>query len=454
MVSRQPLAALVCFCLFNPVSAQETKLSDAAARGKEALETQAFNTSVWTPRGYEEAWKYWDQDLKQQPENYDTAFQDRYGLHPAPFPNGKYPLGLRETKGLFGQSLTSDCMLCHGGSILGKSYVGLGNSRLDIAALFAELGKASGASSGKLPLTFSNVRGTSEAAAFAIFLLAFREPDLKVRLKPLPLDLKDDMCEDVPAWWLLKKKKTMYFTGSTSAASVRSIMQFMLASTHGAATFDREEKTFADIQAYILSLTPPKYPFKVDQTLAKQGEAVFVKNCSTCHGTYGKEWTYPNKIVPLDVILTDTKRFTGISAKWGEYYNKSWFAQKEHGGTGKAYPVHATKGYQAPPLDGVWATAPYLHNGSVPTLYHLLNSKTRPKIFTRSYQTGEKDYDREKVGWKVEWLKNGADANLPPIEQRKIYDTRLPGRSNYGHFFGDDLTEAERWAVIEYLKTL
>src|SRR5204863_1077822 len=116
-------------------------------------------------------------------------------------------------------------------SILGQSHVGLGNSALDIQALFQDMGKASG-SGGMLPFTFSNVRGTSEAAAFAVFLLAFREPNLNVRLKPLELDLNTELCEDVPAWWLLKKKITMYHTGTTSAKSVRSIMQFMLASTH------------------------------------------------------------------------------------------------------------------------------------------------------------------------------------------------------------------------------
>src|SRR5262249_9650893 len=117
----------------------------------------------------------------------------------------------------------------------------------------------------------------------------------------------------------------------------------------------------------------------------------------------------------------------------------------------QAMPHH---GYQAPPLDGVWATAPYFHNSSVPTLYHILNSKTRPKIFTRSYRTGPEEYDTEKVGWKITVLEKPADPKLPPIERRKIYDTGLTGRGNSGHTFGDALTEEQRMAVIEYLKTL
>src|SRR5262249_34669144 len=118
------------------------------------------------------------------------------------------------------------------------------------------------------------------------------------------------------------------------------------------------------------------------------------------------------------------------------------------------YPAMRSDGYQAPPLDGIWATAPYLHNGSVPTVYHLLNSKTRPRIFTRSYRTGKEEYDPEKLGWKIKVLDAVANPKLPDFERRKIYDTTLPGRGNGGHTFGDDLTEAERMAVIEYLKTL
>jgi hypothetical protein len=114
----------------------------------------------------------------------------------------------------------------------------------------------------------------------------------------------------------------------------------------------------------------------------------------------------------------------------------------------------ATKGYQAPPLDGIWATAPYFHNGSVPTLYDVLNSKSRPQRYTRSFKTDKEDYDFEKVGWKVTLVKDKLPNTAPAIERRKIYDTTLPGRSNAGHTYGDKLTDPERMAIIEYLKTL
>jgi hypothetical protein len=59
-----------------------------------------------------------------------------------------------------------------------------------------------------------------------------------------------------------------------------------------------------------------------------------------------------------------------------------------------------------------------------------------------------------KLGWKFRELERSPDADLPPFERRKVYDTTQPGRSNAGHTFGDKLSEAERMALIEYLKTL
>ncbi len=212
----------------------------------------------------------------------------------------------------------------------------------------------------------------------AVYLLGFREPDLSLRLGWVNLDLHDDLCEDVPAWWLLKKKKTMYYTGGADARSVRSLMQFMMSPLNPPSVFHKAEADFADIRAYLLRLQPPKYPLPIDKDIAEQGAVLFKDNCARCHGTYGEKWTYPNKIVPLKDIGTDRRRYDGITAKFGTYYNKSWFAQGKSTPTPDGLAALASEGYQAPPLDGIWATAPYLHNGSVPTVYNVLNSKTGP----------------------------------------------------------------------------
>src|SRR5262249_41189620 len=172
------------------------------------------------------------------------------------------------------------------------------------------------------------------------------------------------------------------------------------------------------------------------------------------HGPSREKGPTPNKTAPLDNTAPAPTRPRGIAPKSHDPYNKSWFAQKKPGWLADDAPSRYTGGYQAPPLDGVWATAPYFHNGSVPTLYHVLNSKARPKFFTRSYRSDKDDYDEERVGWKGRVLEKGADPKLPAAEQRKVYDTTLPGRGNGGHTYGDDLTDDERRAVIEYLKTL
>ena len=423
----------------------------AAEKGYKALTETAFSPGFWKPTSVANAWTQWG--VKEKPADYDTAFRERYGLHPAPYPNGGLPMGLRKADILLKQGIGADCMLCHGGSILGKSYVGLGNSTLDIQALFEDLAKAGGGS-GKLPFTFSNVRGTNEADGFGVYLLGFRNPDLSLSGEWKDLGLHDDICSDVPAWWLMKKKKTIYHTGSTDSRSVRALMQFMMHPLTPANAFVRAEPAFRDIQQYLINLEPPKYPFAIDKAKAAKGEAIFNDNCAKCHGTYGEKWAYPNKVIPLDEIGTDSKRHAGVEIAYGEAYSKSWFGAEKIDPFPDGKKLLANAGYQAPPLDGIWATAPYFHNGSVPTLYHVLNSKSRPKLYTRSFKTGEADYDKDKIGWKITELKEPPAANLPAIERRKVYDTSKPGRGNAGHVYGDKLTDEERSAVIEYLKTL
>src|SRR5262245_49134433 len=320
--------------------------NSAAERGKQALFQTAFNSPAWTMHAYTAALSV--SGATRVPDSeYAHAFMQHYGLHSAPYPNGGYPMGLRAAPGILTKGIATDCLLCHGGSILGQSYVGLGNTSLDIQALFEDLAAADGRSP-QLPFAFSHVRGTSEAGAMAVFLLSWREPNLRLRKSSLDLGLRDDLCEDVPAWWLLKKKKTMYYTGSVDARSVRALMQFMLSPLTLPSTFDRCESTFADIQAYLRTLEPPAYPFPIDRDLAHQGESLFANHCARCHGTYGRNWTYPNKIVPIDVIGTDPNRYYGISKAFEDYYNASWFGNEKSSPLANGFAARSTAGYQAP----------------------------------------------------------------------------------------------------------
>ena len=119
-----------------------------------------------------------------------------------------------------------------------------------------------------------------------------------------------------------------------------------------------------------------------------------------------------------------------------DWYNTSWYGASEP--KSEVIPVD---GYIAPPLDGIWATAPFFHNASVPTIEGVLNSKIRPDYWQRSEK-----YDYENLGWKYQ--------DKERATSKKVYDTSLPGYSKEGHHFGDKFSEAERKEVIEYLKTL
>jgi hypothetical protein len=207
--------------------------------------------------------------------------------------------------------------------------------------------------------------------------------------------------------------------------------------------FKELEPTFRDIQAYFNSMKPPKYPFPIDREKAEQGRVLFNETCASCHGTYGENPKYPNRIIELKKIGTDPARAEGISPRFVAHYNSTWFGEDD--------PVKEKMvGYQAPPLDGIWATAPYLHNGSVPTLTTLLKSSDRPGKFTRPPSTDFEHYDKIHVGWKFEIPAEGALLR----NDRSLFDSSRFGLGNGGHRFGDDLTDEERMQVVEYLKTL
>ena len=425
---------------------------DAVARGREALLTRCFSEPMVSRAAYQRLWKQWG--LSQRPADFDAQVRQRYGLHEAPYPNDGLPMGLRPAESRV-RAVGIDCMLCHAGEIFGRTVIGLPNTSLDLESLFRDLDKAGGGF-GLFPYRFSNVRGTTESTATGIFLVAKRDPELNLRLPGANLGpVPDQLCEDPPAWWLLKRKRTMYANGQIDARAVRPLMTFMLGPSALPATFMKEEPTFANIRQFITSLEPPKYPLPVDTQVVERGRGVFEENCSQCHGTYGAGaggGGYPNKVVPLAKIGTDPTLIKRLTPAIEDHFRKSWFL-RERGPDGQPYALRYNEGYQAPPLDGVWATAPYLHNGSVPTIYHLLKSDTRPKVFTRSYGTALEDYDTERVGWKVTELPE-APTSRTGREARQVYDKSKPGRNNAGHTFGDDLDEDERWAVIEYLKTL
>lgn len=438
------------FWLASLASAPGAEADPSVERGRAALTLTGHLKPGWDAATYRRVSQLWG-DRAPTPdasdEEYTKAFNQRYGLHPAPYPNDGLPMGLRRGNGPDGSKvgLQIDCMVCHGGSIGGTSYVGLGNSTLDLTALLNELTRAEGRRLPPSLFVLNSARGTVNAGMISAVLLSLRNSDLSPRTFPLILGARLPEL-DVPPWWRLARKKTMYYDGRTDARSVRTNMQFLLGEK-SLQEFRELEPTFRDIQAYLKSLTPPKYPFPIDAARSARGKVVFEEHCTRCHGTYGPDGTYPNKIVELDVIGTDPARAFGLSDRLVAHYNTTWFAED--------YPSDLKMvGYQAPPLDGIWATAPFLHNGSVPTLVALLKSSERPSKFRRPPSTDFEYYDPVRVGWKAEEVTGTSPSPLPPFEARYLYDTRRFGLGNGGHTFGDGLEDDERLDLIEYIKTL
>jgi mono/diheme cytochrome c family protein len=444
---RSTFGAILLFTLAaSPLPAAE---KTAAERGRDTLYHNPVNPAVWSRRAYENVWTRWG--VKEKPANYAEAFRQRYGLHEAPFENKGLPLGLLEARGLLGPGVVNNCLLCHAGTVAGQTIIGLGNSTLDLQTLFDEL-SAEDRLPLKVPFPFSVARGTVDPINPVTLLMNFRDADLKLGTLN-NRGFSRDIASDPPAWWLLKRKKTRDWTGGIDARASRIDMVNLLSPFNSAEYIKKQEATFADISAFVHSVEAPRYPFPIDVARAAQGKVVFEAKCAKCHGSYGPGGSYPNRIVDFDTLGTDRTLAESLRPEIREFINSTWMAQ-ERGPDGQLYQVAAPEGYQAPPLDGVWATAPYLHNSSVPTLYHVLNSTARPKVFTRSFGTGPEDYDTEKVGLKVTVLENAPGPEVPAYERRKVYDTTQPGRGNGGHTFGDKLSEADRMAVVEYLKTL
>lgn len=425
---------------------------EAIERGRQAVVERGFLRAQWSDKAYREVSKYWDEpapDPDEDPEGYARAFARYYGFHPAVVPNDGLPMGLKRSIRSDGKTpgVQVDCLICHGGSIGGESIVGLPNTQIDYETFILDMFRADGRLITPIPFTLNTARGTVNAGTMSIFLFSFRNPDLSMRTIPMPVDSRLPEL-DTPAWWTLKYKDVMYYDGRTPADSDRAGMQFLLAEK-SLEEFKKLEPVFRDVHAYLNSIEAPKYPFPIDAEKAERGRALFKRHCSECHGTYGETVEFPGEIVPLETVGTDPARLEGLSERFVKLYNASWFA--EH------HPVsERLDGYQAPPLVGIWASAPYLHNGSVPTLHALLNSPTRPKRFTRPPSTDFEHYDKRNVGWRFEEL-GPPDKDAKPPSRHKahfIYDTSRYGLGNGGHTFGDKLSEKQRYDLIEYLKTL
>jgi mono/diheme cytochrome c family protein len=379
--------------------------------------------------------------------------------------NKNIPFDYTAVKAYNGEMVVApNCMQCHAQVFEGKLVMGLGNSLTDFTrpigntAVMAErfmqnlkgdnVKKYDAAKSfitavkAVAPGLVTSTKGVNIADRLASLLVAHRDPvTLKWNNEPLITTTDEVIPTDVPAWWLLKKKNGMFYNGFGRGDFGRFLMASNLLTVSDTSEAAEVDSHFNDVLAYIFSIQPPVYPKPINEDLAAKGNKIFNANCAGCHGTYGKEGKYPNLLIPEEIIQTDSALYTANYAnpQFVEWFNKSWFTTGDHPAQLVPY-----RGYIAPPLDGIWITAPYLHNGSVPDLETLLDSKKRPVYWQRSFVNPVYKYDIP--GWTYEVK----DAPLGS----EVYNTTLKGFGNYGHTFGDKLSASERKAVIEYLKTL
>jgi mono/diheme cytochrome c family protein len=361
--------------------------------------------------------------------------------------------------------VTPNCLQCHAERLDGELVIGLGSQSADYTddiGNYAELigslvdSEAARAEWSKwrdrivtvAPYTVTETIGVNPADNLAAILFSHRDPDTLEWSEEPRLEYPPNIVVpvDVPPWWHMQKKNAMFYVGAGRGDHARIMMTASTLCVDSVEEAEAIDAYFPDVRSYLLTLEPPAWPYATDPALVETGRVIFEQICASCHGTYGEAEQYPNLIVAIEDVGTDSTMTLGagqFADRFLDWYNKSFFGELSF--------LSPAPGYVAPPLDGIWATAPFLHNGSVPTLAALLESPTRPTYFTRSYDSS--DYDPIAVGWNFTPLANGQDTDQD-VDRVEIYDTTLLGYGNGGHTFGDALTAGERSALLEYLKTL
>jgi Cytochrome C oxidase, cbb3-type, subunit III len=197
------------------------------------------------------------------------------------------------------------------------------------------------------------------------------------------------------------------------------------------------------IENWLLDFKPPPYPYPVDATLAQRGAPIYQKYCAACHGANGQDFKGDKvgTVTPIADIATDRGRLDSYTYELA-VNQSALYAGYPH----RFQHFRKTFGYANMPLDGLWLRAPYLHNGSVPTLRDLLEpAARRPAMFYRGYDV----YDPVNVGFV---------SNVEQDAGRKLfrYDTKVSGNSNAGHdgpAYGTELPASDKAALLEFLKT-
>lgn len=283
--------------------------------GYKFLTTEPVLSADFDQEVFDNLWQVWEEPARSEaekatPEERRRMSFSRYGLTSEPGDaSGKPQQYVVSAAGTW----TMNCLSCHQGKVAGRVIPGVPNAHFALQSLMEDVRNTKVKLGRKLrrmdyasavfPLGSSN--GTTNAVMFGMALLSSRDKQLNFTPTVPPQMTHHD--HDAPAWWNFKKKTHLYCDGF-SPKGHRPLMQFMLIPENGPEEFAAREADFQNVYAWLESLEAPKYPFAIDQMLATQGEAVFNNHCADCHGTYGAEETYPNKIVSIEEVATDPVR--------------------------------------------------------------------------------------------------------------------------------------------------
>jgi hypothetical protein len=247
---------------------------------------------------------------------------------------------------------------------------------------------------------------------------------------------------DFPSLWNQQPREglQLHWDGDNDSVDERNLSAGLGA---GITPVTVDHELLKRVRDWIWTLPPPKYPYAVDAALAARGSAIYQRDCLACHGDHRfregvRAGDRLGKVEPIEQVATDRHRLDSYTPVFAAN-QYSLFPETEY----RFKRFVKTNGYANHPLDGIWARAPYLHNGSVPTLWDLLQEPSaRPAVFYRGYDV----FDQVNVGF----ISSVAEADGRMFFR---YDTAIPGNGNGGHVYGTRLTADEKRAIVEYLKT-
>ena len=474
---------------------------------------------------------------------------------------------VRKDDGSWSGRIGVTCHGCHSGEVGSKAdgpdlgFQFGGSSATDLNLFLRDMLPLGYLASGVTPLNLTQTRGTNNASAVNIAFLFPDQglPTISGFLNILSSGSTGSM--DSPNWWNMGHRPLKFVDGlfPMDAPRVDAVFYTPIFGLFGgtAAGLGEQGQEWMrthgpDMNLWVETMKAPTYPLPVDEDLAKTGAVLFHEldlwaedrnnpiprpegngSCASCHGAYAPRYVNDPEflatpllegmagyVVPLDIIGTDRRRALTNTEGMATTGADNFFGYPATKDTENDCGPQVQKkirgdreiGYLAQPLYGVWASAPYFHNGSVPNVWEVLKPQDRYPIWRRvsapraegegnvvmGFDTNlQRAFDAEKMGWKydriqceslppmvapgfncstrniyatpwiqifLEWLYGnltGAwNLDFPPIittenmENRKIMNTHMYSHGNEGHEFTSVLTDEERYALIEYLKTL